>query len=106
MRVIWDDYAEMKHDQIAEYIRERFGTDRRKKFLQEVRRTTGMLKQYSNLGILEPLFHDRQRTYRSIIIGGLSKLVYFVDNDIIYISSMWDCRQDPESQAAQMKEDK
>ena len=99
MRVVWNKYAIMRRDQIAEYIRERFGADRRKRFLQEVRQATRMLKQFPNLGILDPLFAECQKPYRSIIVGGLSKMVYTVSDETIYIVALWDCRQEPEPQA-------
>ncbi|MCR5453706.1 MAG: hypothetical protein K6F33_01805 [Bacteroidales bacterium] len=43
---------------------------------------------------------NRFKSYRSIIINNLSKMVYFVDDnaDTIYIAAFWDCRQDPLSQ--------
>ena len=59
----------------------------------------------SSLGIgqIAPLFSDREKTYRSVIINGLNKLVYFVGDDILYIAAFWDTRMDDEDQAAQVK---
>ena len=59
----------------------------------------------SSLGIgqIDPLFSDREKTYRSVIINGLNKLVYFVGDDILYIAAFWDTRMDDEDQAAQVK---
>ena len=56
------------------------------------------------MGVIDPLFVSYRRTYRSIIINGLSKLVYFIDGEDIYIAAFWDTRQEPKAQAEQVKE--
>ena len=40
---------------------------------------------------------------RYIVVDGLSKMVYRVEDDVIYIAAMWDCRREPETQAKQVK---
>ena len=50
-----------------------------------------------------PLFASHAATYRSIIINGLNKMVYRVDDDVIYIVAFWDTRMEPEEQAARVK---
>ena len=57
--------------------------------------------QSPNIGSIDSLYADRPITYRSIIINGLSKMVYRIDDDIIHIVGFWDCRQEPKGQAAQ-----
>lgn len=65
--------------------------------------TETTLKQHPNIGFLDPLFTHRHITYRSVIINSLSKLVYYVDGDVIYIAAFWDTRREPEKQASQIK---
>ncbi len=60
-----------------------------------------MLVQNPNIGAIDPLYADRPFAYRSVIINGLSKMVYRVDDDIIHIVGFWDCRQEPQNQASQ-----
>ena len=36
--------------------------------------------QSPGIGVIEPLFAERPKAYRSIIINGLNKLVYSVEN--------------------------
>ena len=62
-----------------------------------------MIKHHPEIGPIDPLFADRPRTYRSVVIDGLSKMVYFVEGDIIYISAFWDCRRDPAAEADRVK---
>lgn len=56
MRVEWTNYAIERRDQIANYIRDRFGAKHKDKFMQEVRKTTKTLKSSPNLGSVDPLF--------------------------------------------------
>ena len=103
MRVIWDPKAKEARTKVANYIRREFGANRKTRFLQEVREMTQKLKRSPGIGQIDPLFRDRARTYRSVIINGLNKLVYFVSDDIIYIAGFWDTRMDDEDQAMNVK---
>ena len=47
---------------------------------------------------------DRTIAYRSVIVNGLSKMVYYIKDDTIRIVAFWDTRQEPEAQAAKLKE--
>ena len=104
MNVIWHQQALDGRGQIAEYISKHFGAKSKAQFLQEVRRITKMLKLNPNIGSIDPLFSDRPIVYRSIIINGLSKLIYFIEGDVIYIADFWDVRRDPTLQAERVKE--
>jgi plasmid stabilization system protein ParE len=103
MRAKWTDHAKEQRRQIADYIRREFGLKRKKKFMQEVDHVVRLLMQSPGIGPIESLFADRPKAYRSVIINGLNKLVYYVENDAIYIEAIWDTRQEPEEQATQVK---
>jgi len=62
-----------------------------------------MLKRSPNIGQIDPLFSSRAATYRSVIVNGLNKMVYRVDDDVINIVAFWDTRMEPEEQAARVK---
>ena len=82
--------------QVSSYIRRKFGADSKDQFLLHVRQTTRLLKQHLNMGVIDPLFEDCSIAYRSVIIDGLSKIVYYIDSDmVIYIVAFWDCRREP-----------
>ena len=103
MKVVWDPETKKNRTQVANYIRREFGSKRKIRFLQEVRQMVQQLKLSPGIGQIDPLFRDRTKTYRSVIINGLNKLVYFVSDDIIYIAAFWDTRMDDEDQAANVK---
>jgi len=102
MRVIWQAPAKKGRDNIADYVCRQFGIKRKTRFLQQVRHTIEMLRHSPNLGSIDPLFADRPFAYRSIIINGLSKLVYRVEGDVIHIVAFWDTRQEPTTQAGRL----
>ena len=101
MNVVWHSRAEIEKDKIADYIRWRFGDNRMELFMQEVDETVQMIMLSPNIGFIDPLFAHRARTYRSIIINGLSKMVYYVKGDMLHIAAFWDTRREPKHQARQ-----
>lgn len=103
MKVHWDPVAMKAQRQVATYIRREFGVKRAKRFRQDVDDTVKQLLRSPGIGQIDPLFSDRAKTYRSVIINGLNKLVYFVSDDILYIAAFWDTRMDDEDQASQVK---
>ena len=100
MRVIWQEPAK-RGRQITAYIRQEFGTKRAKKFRQEVADTVNKLSCSPGIGQIDPLFASRAATYRSVIINGLNKMVYRIDDDVIYIVAFWDTRMEPNEQRDQ-----
>ena len=103
MKTHWDPKAKAALRQVARYINMRFGRMARQDFMQRVKEKEVQLKRAPNIGKIDPLFEDRPMAYRSVIINGLSKMVYRVENDIIYIVGFWDTRMDDENQASQVK---
>lgn len=100
MRTKWTDHAKEQRRQIVAYIRKGFGVKHAQKFMQEVDDIVNLLMHSPNIGQIDTLFTDRPKTYRSVIINGLTKMVYHIDDDIIYIVSLWDTRREPMNQAA------
>ena len=103
MKTKWHPKARASYHQVARYINSKFGRQARKDFIQRVKTTENQLKRSPDIGQIDPLFEERAKTYRSVIINGLNKLVYFVKDDTIYIAGFWDTRMDGEDQAAQVK---
>ena len=104
MKILWAEDAEWHRDQIGDYIFNRFGYQHLEVFIEQVDEAVNMIMRNPNIGPIDPLFNERLGTYRSIIINGLSKLVYRIDDDTIHIVAFWDTRQEPLAQAAQVKE--
>ncbi len=103
MKIIWLSDARKGLLSIGKYIQKEFGVQRRLKFTEQVRKTESLLLDNPHSGKTDPLFTERTYLYRSVVINGLSKLVYRVDGESIYVVAFWDTRQEPEAQAAQIE---
>lgn len=103
MRIVWQTPAKEGRRQVSAYIRRQFGIDRVKQFRQDVDQTAKMIMRHPNIGPIDPLFNGRPKTYHSVIINGLSKMVYYIDGETIYIVAFWDTRREPKKQAEQVK---
>ena len=103
MIIIWQTPAKAGRRQVAAYIRRQFGIERVKQFRQDVDQTVQMIMRHPNIGSIDPLFDDRPITYRSVIINGLSKMVYSIEGETIHIVAFWDTRREPKKQAEQVK---
>ncbi len=101
MNVIWHAQAEEALIDAAVYIQNHFGKRFREKFVGSVRQTEHALRLNPYLGKLEPLLMNRVREYRSIVVGTLNKIIYYVDSDVIYIADFWDVRREPKALAEQ-----
>lgn len=100
MKVKWSERARKQRDEVANYIRQQFGAKRKYRFKQVIRETTDLLKRSPGIGQIDPLFCDRTKTYRSVIVNGLNKMVYYVEDDTVHIAAFWDTRMEPTEQAA------
>ena len=52
------------------------------------------LKKQPYMAALEPLLAGRVYPYRGLVILRLFKVIYYVENDVIIVADIWDCRQD------------
>jgi len=101
MKIKWDPKARASFRQVARYVNTKFGRKARQEFMKRVKDTENLIRQSPNVGPIDPLFASHAATYRSIIINGLNKMVYRVDDDVIYIVAFWDTRMEPNEQRDQ-----
>ena len=101
MKIKWNPSARADMRRVARYVNKKFGRKARQEFMQRVRDAEKRIATQPNIGQIDPLYADRPLTYRSVIINGLDKLVYRIDDDIIYIVDFWDTRREPVNQASQ-----
>ena len=105
MKVILSDFTKREIQETARYVRKEFGKRSKESFLQKVRETRRLLADNPYLGPIEPLLADRAQTYRSVVVGKLNKLVYYVEEDekVIYVVAFWDVRREPQALAGEVK---
>lgn len=61
------------------------------------------LSDFPELGRIEPLLQDRSKSYRSLVATKYNKIIYYVDDDKIYIVDFWDTRREPKAQVSRLK---
>lgn len=102
MKVIWSLKAQQSFIEIADYIFEFFGDNAKDNFRDEIFAVTKQLEKMPNLGKAEPLLISNPKSYRSIVINKHSKMVYFIENESVYIADIWETRKEPLNQANQI----
>ena len=103
MKIHWHKRAAAQLHEVEAYVLRRFGECARQEFMDEVEQHVLELADMPLVGIRDPLFAHRKREYRSIIVRRLNKVVYYIEGDIVHIAAFWDCRREPQRQAAQVK---
>ncbi len=71
--------------------------------LDQIYTTISLLPNHPHLGHIEPGMNDITYNYRSIVAHAHYKIVYRIDDPIIYITGIWDCRQNPERMQIEVK---
>jgi len=90
----WSLLAYDAYRNIGDDIHNRFGYKAKSDFEKEVDETVRRLAKFPNLGKQEfELAEDG--SVRSMPIRKLSKIIYFAEEDILYIADVWATRQDP-----------
>lgn len=90
----WSLLAYGAYQNIGDDIQERFGYKAKSDFEKEVDETVRRLAKFPNLGKQE-LELAEDGSVRSMPIRKLSKIIYFAEEDILYIADVWSTRQDP-----------
>ena len=94
MKVIISERAKYNRDQIARYIFRKFGLKALLDFRKSYKETKRYIAQHPEGCEVEEHLSDEQYTYHFTNINGLTKLLYRIDGETIFIVDMWDVRQE------------
>lgn len=103
MKIIWTNSAQQNQDAAAAYIFEEFGAIPLLDFYKNIDEIEEDLIAFPELGKVEPLLQDRSILYRSLVATKYNKIIYYVDDDKIYIVDFWDTRREPKAQSDKLK---
>jgi len=95
MIIQWTQKAENQLDEIFDFIKvesEISAVRIYNQILDEVE----ILAKFPNIAPVEPLLENEPITYRSLLVKRIYKVVYFVNDKLIYIVAVFDCRQNPD----------
>ena len=102
MTIRWSYKAQKQQDQTANYIYQEFGEKAVEEFYREIDQIETNLLAFPEMGKIEPLLTHKNRTYRSLVVRRLSKLVYTIESDHIRIHAFWDTRREPKRQTTHL----
>lgn len=103
MKLIWSKRANAEWKKVAAYIFSEFGEKATIAYLHKTKSTERKLLKYPEIGSPELLLSDKRLPYRSITISKHSKLIYYIKNEEIRISDIWDMRRNPTILANRIK---
>lgn len=95
MDILWSNQAQKAFGDIRDYLFTHFGIEAEESYLNKVDDTLAQIVKFPNVGV--PVYQlSADGTVRSFLIKGLSKFIYYVRDNTIYIADVWDVRQDPD----------
>lgn len=97
MRIVVAERAKRNRNKIAAYILGMFGQQALLNFRDAYKQTKKVISNHPEGGEIEWNLSTENTKYRFKIINGLTKMIYRVAEDTIYIVDMWDTRSEPPS---------
>lgn len=96
MTLRWSNNAITQMTNIHTWYQKEMGENAACKFAEGIMKGLLRLKLMPYVGRIDESLSDGKTTFRSIIEHRNYKIVYYIEDDIIHISSIWSCRQNPE----------
>ena len=93
-KIFWTEFAINQLEQIFDYYKYKASIKVAKKISQQIVDRTINLETNPLIGTKELLLENRKSEYRYLVEGNY-KIIYFIEENYIKISSIFDCRQNP-----------
>lgn len=93
--IIWTNRALDTLDDIFEFYKEK-SENAATKIVNRLYHSAKTLKTFPNAGVIETLLDEFPVCFRSFVVEKHFKLIYYVEGDCVYITEIWDTRQDPD----------
>lgn len=91
----WTNKAKNDLKEIAKYLKKEASKDIASKQSKNIKYYANLLGENPLLGFKESLLESEPEGFRSLI-HEYYKIVYYIENDSVYIARIFDCRQDPD----------
>jgi len=94
MKIIFSDYALMQLEKIYYFLQNQnvnAAIHIHNHILDEIEE----LKNFPKMAAIEPELLGFSHIYRSLVVRKRYKVVYYIERNIIHISAVFDCRQNP-----------
>jgi len=93
MNIIWTKPAKKDLRKIFNYFKNKVSLKIANKIANSILTNTSILET-QNIGAKEQILSQLKQEHRFIIDGNY-KIIYFINNDIVYITHVFDTRQNP-----------
>ena len=103
MNIIWTNPAIDELGKTIRYITNNYGNKSVAKFNRQLAKSIKMISNNPQSAPKELLLENEEEEFRSIVINRLNKLVYYIDNNTLYIADIWDCRRAPKNLTNRIK---
>lgn len=95
MKLKWNPGAIDDQRAIVDYCKKQFGVIVSIEVREKIRRSAKLLKSHPQLGRVEPLLVGcTSLEYRSLVVDKVTKIIYTVHREYVYIHLLWDVRRD------------
>lgn len=95
MRIVDTSNAIAGRNSIVAYILRNFGENAVRNFRAAYKEARQQVLKHPNSGAIDWNLSTNQVLYRYVVIGNLSKMLYRIDGDVIYVIDFWDTRREP-----------
>ncbi|MDL2309891.1 type II toxin-antitoxin system RelE/ParE family toxin [Parabacteroides sp. OttesenSCG-928-B22] len=95
MVVTWTEDAISQFHAAYNHILETAGVNAAKRIAHKIEKSAARLATHPQMGPIEEYLKQKPEGYRSLVVHKNYKLVYHIEDQIIYISALFDCRQSP-----------
>ena len=95
MNIVFSDLALKQLESIYNYLRtnsDNAAAIIHNHILDEIER----LRDFPQIAPIEPDLTGFAHTYRSLVVKKLYKIIYYIENETVFISALFDCRQNPQ----------
>ncbi|GHT42915.1 hypothetical protein AGMMS49965_15520 [Bacteroidia bacterium] len=96
MVINWTDRAKQHLRDIYDYYADVAGDNIAGKLAADISNAARPLATFPEMAAREPALIDYPQVFRSLIVRKRYKIIYFVENEIVHIVAVWDCRQNPD----------
>ena len=96
MTILWSDQAVAAFWSIRDRLFERFGIETENNYLTEVNDALLQVASFPNSGVPEYEL-SADGSVRSILVRKLTRIIYYVEDDVLYVADVWELRQNPET---------
>ena len=97
MKIRWLELAEEDLEFIYQFYAKDKSTKIANKLYNDILDAVDSLADFPLMAPVELDLSDDNEEFRSLLVRRCYKVIYFVEDEFIYIAAVWDCRTEPKT---------